>query len=110
MRIVTRPDFDGIVCAVLLVDALHIHTPIKWVGPDDIQKGRVDILPGDIIANLPYHEKCSVWFDHHVSNRQDFDFKGNFAIEPSAPCEITTKSSPRPIFSPVPWPALRFPI
>ena len=84
MRIVTRPDFDGIVCAVLLVDALHIHTPIKWVGPDDIQKGRVDILPDDIIANLPYSDNCLLWFDHHYSNQLDKPFNGAFSIAPSA--------------------------
>jgi hypothetical protein len=39
MRIVTRPDFDGVVCAVLLHDVETITEPIKWVEPGDVQKG-----------------------------------------------------------------------
>jgi hypothetical protein len=84
MRIVTRPDFDGIVCAVLLYDALPVRKPVKWVGPNDIQKGLVDILPGDIIANLPYSAPCFLWFDHHYSNQIDTPFNGAFRTAPSA--------------------------
>ena len=84
MRIVTRPDFDGIVCAVLLYDALPVRKPVKWVGPNDIQKGLVDILPGDIIANLPYSAPCILWFDHHYSNQIDTPFNGAFRTAPSA--------------------------
>lgn len=84
MRIVTRPDFDGIVCAVLIYEAEDITEPIKWVEPSDMQKGLVDIRAGDIIANLPYHENCSLWFDHHYTNRIDKPFNGRFKIAPSA--------------------------
>jgi hypothetical protein len=54
MRIVTRPDFDGVVCAVLLYEAEKIKEQVKWVQPNDMQKGLVDVHEGDIIANLPY--------------------------------------------------------
>ena len=84
MRIVTRPDFDGIVCAVLLSEALDITEPILWVEPNDVQKGRVDIHDQDIIANLPYDERCALWFDHHFTNQIDKPFKGAFEIAPSA--------------------------
>lgn len=84
MRIVTRPDFDGISCAVILFEALDIREPVKWVQPNDMQRGLVDIRPGDIIANLPYDERCSLWFDHHYTNRIDGPFKGAFKIAPSA--------------------------
>ena len=84
MRIVTRPDFDGVVCAVLLHEAEDITAPIKWVEPNDMQKGRVDIYKGDIIANLPYNERCSKWFDHHYSNQPKGEFEGGFEIAPSA--------------------------
>ncbi len=84
MRVVTRPDFDGIVCAVLLLDALGIQKPVYWVEPADLQQGRVPIAAGDIIANLPFHPKCRMWFDHHVSNRPVIDFEGAFALAPSA--------------------------
>jgi oligoribonuclease NrnB/cAMP/cGMP phosphodiesterase (DHH superfamily) len=84
MRIVTRPDFDGIVCAVLLYEALQIDGPVKWVEPNDLQKGRVDIHNQDVIANLPYDENCTLWFDHHYTNRINTPFKGVFKIAPSA--------------------------
>ena len=84
MRIVTRSDFDSVVCAVLLYDALDIHTPVKWAEPSEIQKGMVDIQEGDIVANLPYAPNCSLWFDHHFSNQCTISFTGAFRIAPSA--------------------------
>ena len=84
MRIVTRPDFDGIVCAVLLYEAMDIRGPVKWVEPNAVQRGLVDIRKGDILANLPYDERCSFWFDHHYTNRVYRSFKGVFKIAPSA--------------------------
>lgn len=84
MRIVTRPDFDGVVCAVLLYDALDIQEPVLWVEPSEIQKGQVVVQPGDILANLPYSPECEMWFDHHISNGIDVPFKGAFQIAPSA--------------------------
>jgi len=84
MRIVTRPDFDGVVCAVLLCEAENVSEPVKWVEPNDMQKGRVVIKRGDIIANLPFDSRCSLWFDHHYTNRPDVPFKGAYAIAPSA--------------------------
>ncbi len=84
MRIVTRPDFDGIVCAVLLYAVEAIDQPIKWVSPNDMQKNRVEIQKGDIIANLPYNENCSLWFDHHFSSQLRYPVSGLFKIAPSA--------------------------
>ncbi|MBT7629289.1 MAG: exopolyphosphatase [Desulfobacula sp.] len=84
MRIVTRPDFDGIVCAVLLYRAENIDTDIKWVEPNEIQSGKTQILKGDIMANIPYSHNCSLWFDHHISNKPKGNFQGDFDIAPSA--------------------------
>ena len=84
MRVVTRPDFDGVVCAVLLMDALQIEAPVLWVQPSDMQHRRVDIQNGDVIANLPYHEACTLWFDHHYSNQPETAVAGAFKIAPSA--------------------------
>jgi hypothetical protein len=84
MRIVSRPDFDGIVCAVLLHEAEPIDAPVQWVQPHAMQKGSVAVQPGDIIANLPYHPRCSLWFDHHYTNRVEHPFQGAFRIAPSA--------------------------
>jgi hypothetical protein len=84
MRIVTRPDFDGVVCAVILMEVLPIDQPILWVQPSAMQRDEIDIQKDDIIANLPYHRNCSLWFDHHFSNRPDFPVRGAFEIAPSA--------------------------
>jgi hypothetical protein len=84
MRIVTRPDFDGIVCAVLLHEAENIDADIYWVEPSEIQSKKAIIQTGDIIANLPFDANCSLWFDHHVSNQPDKSVKGAFGIAPSA--------------------------
>lgn len=90
MRIVTRPDFDGIVCAVLLRQALNIDRDIHWVEPNEIQTGKADILKGDIIANLPYSPNCALWFDHHISNNPESKINGAFKIAPSAAGVIYT--------------------
>ncbi len=84
MRIVSRPDFDGIVCATLLCQVEKIDSDIKWVEPNEIQKGKVHILKGDIMANLPYSPDCSLWFDHHISNKPRGNFQGAFDTAPSA--------------------------
>lgn len=84
MRIVTRPDFDGVICAVLISDALGIKQLVHWVEPNEVIKGSAGIRPGDILANLPYHPDCGVWFDHHSTNRIDLSFKGLFREAPSA--------------------------
>ena len=84
MRIVTRPDFDGIVCAVFIEQSENITEPVKWIEPGDVQQGTAEIKPGDIMANLPYDERCSVWFDHHISNVPFSKVPGAFKIAPSA--------------------------
>jgi hypothetical protein len=83
-RIVTRPDFDGVVCAALLKDALDNRLSVHWVEPAEIQKGQVEVRTGDVIANLPYDPRCSLWFDHHYTNRVEEPFSGAFALAPSA--------------------------
>lgn len=83
-RIITRPDFDGVVCAVLLKKVLGLNTPVYWVQPNEIQNGRVQVGPEDVIANLPLHGKCALWFDHHVSNEINQPHEGLFRIAPSA--------------------------
>jgi oligoribonuclease NrnB/cAMP/cGMP phosphodiesterase (DHH superfamily) len=84
MRILTRPDFDGVVCAALLYEAENITGPVKWVEPNEMQRGLVDVRYGDIIANLPHDDRCSLWFDHHHTNKIDKPFEGAFKLAPSA--------------------------
>jgi len=84
MRIVTRPDFDGIVCAALIYGAESITRPVLWTEPGQIQNREVAIETGDIMANLPYDDRCTMWFDHHVSNTPGMTVPGAFEIAPSA--------------------------
>jgi len=84
MRILTRPDFDGVVCAALLYEAEDITEPVKWVEPNEMQRGLVDVRQGDIIANLPFDDRCSLWFDHHHTNKINKPFEGAYKIAPSA--------------------------
>jgi len=65
-RLVTRSDFDGLVCAVLLKE-LGLVGEISFVHPKDMQDGKVAIGPSDIITNLPYVDGCHLAFDHHLS-------------------------------------------
>lgn len=83
MRLIVRPDFDGLVCALYLKKIFRISA-IAYSEPKDIQDGVFPVQPGDIIANLPYHPNCSWWFDHHASNEIPDSFRGLFEIAPSA--------------------------
>lgn len=85
-RLVTRSDFDGLVCGMLLRE-LDLIDDIKFVHPKDMQDGIVPITGRDIITNLPYVEGCHLAFDHHtseVARNAGRDFP-NHVIDPSAP-------------------------
>jgi oligoribonuclease NrnB/cAMP/cGMP phosphodiesterase (DHH superfamily) len=84
MRIVTRPDYDGVVSAILLRKIYGEATPIYWVEPYEVQRGEVTTTENDIIANLPYNAPNALWFDHHITNGAPTHFEGCFEIAPSA--------------------------
>ena len=71
-RLVTRSDFDGLVCAVLL-EELGMIDDILFVHPNDMQEGRIEITDDDIITNLPYVPGCHLAFDHHLSEIRRLD-------------------------------------
>ena len=84
-RLVTRSDFDGLVCAVLLKD-LDIIDDIKFVHPKDMQDGTILISDNDITTNLPYVEGVHLAFDHHLSETIRIGQKpDNHIIDPDAP-------------------------
>ena len=84
-RLVTRSDFDGLVCAVLLKD-LWIIDDIKFVHPKDMQDGTILISDNDITTNLPYVEGVHLAFDHHLSETIRVGEKpDNHIIDPDAP-------------------------
>jgi hypothetical protein len=104
MRLVTRADFDGLVCGALITKFEPIDSYL-FVEPKFMQDGLVEISEGDIIANLPFHPRCTLWFDHHITNTTpQFEQpimlgKGGFRLAPSAArvvCEYYTELSNQP--------------
>lgn len=89
MRLVTRADFDGLVCGALITKFENIDSYL-FVEPKFMQDGQVAVRSGDIIANLPYHPNCTLWFDHHITNttpdfvRPIMPGRGGFRLAPSA--------------------------
>jgi nanoRNase/pAp phosphatase (c-di-AMP/oligoRNAs hydrolase) len=67
-RLVTRSDFDGLVCAALLKE-LGILKEILFVHPKDVQDGKIELTADDITTNLPYRPEVAVAFDHHSSEQ-----------------------------------------
>lgn len=84
-RLVTRSDFDGLVCAVLL-NELDMIDEIKFVHPKDMQDGKIDIGPRDITTNLPFVPGAHLAFDHHLSETlRNTGERPNHVIDPDAP-------------------------
>ncbi len=83
-RLVTRSDFDGLVCAAVLKE-LKLIDEIKFVHPKDMQDGVIEISSRDITTNLPYVEGVRAAFDHHLSETVRVGAKDNHIIDPEAP-------------------------
>jgi hypothetical protein len=87
VRLLTRSDFDGSVCAALLLE-LGLVDEIQYIHPKDLQDNKIRVTPDDIIANVPFVEGCGLWFDHHSSEHERLQlagkFKGASEIAPSA--------------------------
>ena len=94
-RLVTRSDFDGLVCAMLLRE-LDMIDDIKFVHPKDVQDGKVDITARDITTNLPFDPRVGLAFDHHESElirEEGVDFQGKYI------CEEHAKSAARVLYN-----------
>lgn len=87
MRLVTRGDLDGLTSAVIITMKEPIDE-IVLVHPQDITDKVFEIRSDDILANVPYHPACGVWFDHHLltasNEKPPAGFKGRHALAPSA--------------------------
>ncbi|UQB43205.1 exopolyphosphatase [Thiomicrospira microaerophila] len=83
-RLVTRSDFDGLVCAVILKEQ-NLIDDILFVHPKDMQDGKIAIGPNDITTNLPYVEGCHLAFDHHLSEKIRNNEADNHIIDVDAP-------------------------
>ena len=86
MRLLTRSDFDGLICAVLLKE-IGLLDSWTFVHPKDVQDGLIEVSSDDILANVPYTPGVGLWFDHHASEEDrhhfNFPFKGLVKMAPS---------------------------
>ncbi|TGG95408.1 exopolyphosphatase [Natronospirillum operosum] len=83
-RLVTRSDFDGLVCAALLKE-MELIDDILFVHPKDMQDGKVETTERDITTNLPYVPGVYLAFDHHFSETIRNEQHDNHIIDPDAP-------------------------
>jgi nanoRNase/pAp phosphatase (c-di-AMP/oligoRNAs hydrolase) len=84
-RLITRSDFDGLVCAVLL-NELNLIDDIKFVHPKDMQDGKIEVSERDITTNLPYVASAHLAFDHHESEAiRNTGERANHIISAAAP-------------------------
>ncbi|MCH8620839.1 exopolyphosphatase [Undibacterium sp. TS12] len=85
-RLITRSDFDGLVCAVLLKH-LDMIDDILFVHPKDMQDGKIAVTERDVSTNLPYVPGIHLAFDHHLSEtlRNADNGRQNHIIAPDAP-------------------------
>ena len=85
-RLVTRSDFDGLACAMMLKE-LKLIDEIKFVHPKDVQDGKIELSKNDITTNLPYDPRVSIAFDHHeseVDRLKAIETNGKLIIDPNA--------------------------
>ncbi len=85
-RLVTRSDFDGLVCAMILRE-LDIIEDIKFVHPKDVQDGKIELSKNDITTNLPYDPRVGLAFDHHeseIDRLKSIEAGGELVIDPHA--------------------------
>ena len=85
-RLVTRSDFDGLACAMMLRE-LDLVEEIKFVHPKDVQDGKIELTQNDITTNLPYDPRVGLAFDHHeseVDRLKAQETGGKLIIDPNA--------------------------
>lgn len=86
MRLVTRSDFDGLACAMMLKE-IGLIDEIKFVHPKDVQDGKIELFKTDITTNLPYDTRVGLAFDHHESEEDRLratETSGKLIIDPNA--------------------------
>ena len=83
-RLITRPDFDGVVCGALFMEQDMIDT-VMFAHPRDMQHGKIAVSSEDITTNLPYVPGVHLCFDHHVSESERVGPMENHIIGPKAP-------------------------
>lgn len=76
MRLVTRSDFDGLVCGMILKE-VGLIDDLQFVHPKDLQDGLFKANENDILCNVPFVSGCGMWFDHHSSEAERVGWNQN---------------------------------
>ena len=84
MRLLTRSDFDGICCAVLL-EELGVVDEMVYAHPKDLQAGKIKVTENDVLANVPFVEGAGMWFDHHASEDERLSMVAFKGVSDEAP-------------------------
>jgi nanoRNase/pAp phosphatase (c-di-AMP/oligoRNAs hydrolase) len=93
-RLLTRSDFDGLVCAILLKE-LDLLGEVQFVHPKDVQDGQVEVTEHDILTNLPYVPGCRFCFDHHASEEE----RNAGTADPGYVLDPSAKSAARVVYN-----------
>lgn len=83
-RLITRADFDGVVCGALMLERGMI-ADVAFAEPGEMQHGKISVTANDITTNLPYQPDVHLCFDHHWSEMERVGEHKNFIIDPNAP-------------------------
>ncbi len=83
-KLITRSDFDGIICAMLLRKC-GVVDEVTFAHPKDVQDGKIKVSEDTIMANLPYVDGVKMSFDHHLSEVLRVGKKSKHIIDPCAP-------------------------
>lgn len=83
-RLVTRADFDGVVCGALLMEKGLVNE-VVFAHPRELQNQTFPVTDNDIVANLPYSESAHICFDHHVSETYRAGDHDNLVLDPDSP-------------------------
>lgn len=83
-RLLTRSNFDGLVCAVIM-QHMDLVQEIEFVHPKDMQDGKIPVSGRDVTTNLPYVPGVYMAFDHHASEVTRVGKPANYITDPTAP-------------------------
>lgn len=92
MRLVTRCDFDGLACAMILKICNIIENDILFIHPKDIEENRVHITENDILTGLPYCVAANLCFDYRNTGFNTYTRK-NFIFD------LNQKSTARVVYN-----------
>ncbi|MDP6010935.1 MAG: hypothetical protein QF707_03985 [Candidatus Poseidoniaceae archaeon] len=81
-RIIADGDMDGLFAAVVL-KARFPNAEVRFSHPAEIRSGIIDHLidRNTAICDLPFHDQCGLYLDHHATNRPPQDVEELFTLE-----------------------------